>query len=358
MTVNPPANLPARRHMSRMGRRLGLMLTLIGLAFSVAACGAIGSNDDTASMTTSSAGEGGATMGGFAGVAPAPSPPDMMPSAGGMDGSVESRGSVAPQVAPREESAPGLSNTLGRVVIRNGQIELVVESVEDSFQQVRQITESTGGYVSGSTLTGRGETQHAYLTLRVPAEEFDRVVERLRGLAIEVHSASTGSQDVTEEYADLEARLRNQRAVEEQYLTLLREASEIGEILEVQDRLASTRYEIERVQGRLNLLDSLTSLATLEVSLRPESEEMSGPKDPSFGDRVSDAWDDSLAALASIGTGIVLAVVWGWWVAVLGIVVALVALRLYRRRDSTPSPSGQLRPQDAGERVDTPDAEA
>src|SRR5690606_25100872 len=122
--------------------------------------------------------------------------------------------------------------------------ELVVESVEDSFQQVRQITESTGGYVSGSTLTGRADTQRAYLTLRIPADEFDSVVERLRGLAVEVRSASTSSQDVTDEYADLQARLRNQRAVEEQYLTLLREATEIGEILEVRDRLASTRYEI------------------------------------------------------------------------------------------------------------------
>ncbi|MDA0815234.1 MAG: DUF4349 domain-containing protein [Chloroflexi bacterium] len=261
-------------------------------------------------------------------------------------------------VAPQGESAPGLANALGRVVIRNGQVELVVESVEDSFQQIRQITESTGGYVSGSTLTGRADTQRAYLTLRIPADEFDNVVERLRDLAVEVHSASTSSQDVTEEYADLEARLRNQRAVEEQYLTLLREATVIGEILEVQDRLSSTRYEIERVQGRLNLLDSLTSLATLEVSLIPESEESAGPQDPSFADRVSETWDDSLTALAGLGTGIVLAVVWGWWLAILAIVAALIALRFYRRWALAQERRSSQQASEEGGRVDTPDAEA
>ena len=183
------------------------MLVLMSLVLSVAACGAVGSDDAQEAVSSSSRGEaGGMTMGGMPGAAPAPSSANTSPSSGGgTDGSSASEGPVAPQ----EESAPGLSNTLGRVVIRNGQIELVVESVEDSFQQVRQITESTGGYVSGSTLTGRDETQRAYLTLRIPADDFDSVVERLRGLAIEVHSASTSSQDVTEEYADLQARLRN-----------------------------------------------------------------------------------------------------------------------------------------------------
>ena len=193
-----------RRLSQRLGRRLGLMLALMGLALSVAACGAVGSDDEAQdAVSSSSRGEaGGVAMGGFPEGAPAPSSPQTMPSGAGTDGSFSSNGPVAPQ----EEAAPGLTNTLGRVVIRNGQIELVVESVEDSFQQVRQITESTGGYVSGSTLTGREETQRAYLTLRIPADDFDNVVERLRGLAIEVHSASTSSQDVTEEYAIFEYR--------------------------------------------------------------------------------------------------------------------------------------------------------
>ena len=146
--------------------------------------------------------------------------------------------------------------------------------------------------------------------------------------------------------------------MEEQYLTLLREATVIGEILEVQDRLSSTRYEIERVQGRLNLLDSLTSLATLEVSLIPESEESAGPQDPSFADRVSETWDDSLTALAGLVTGIVLAVVWGWWLAILAIVAALIALRFYRRWALAQERRSSQQASEEGGRVDTPDAEA
>lgn len=353
-------NLTTTRARRTARHRLWRALALTGLAlsvFAVAACGAVGSDDSTQGAT-SSAGEGGVAM-GFPEIAPAPSSPGAMPpggvTAGGMDGSFRPDDSFAPQ----EESGLGLTNALGRSVIRNGHMELVVESVEDSFQQVRQITESTGGYVSGSTFTGRGETQRAYLTLRIPADQFDGVIERLRGIAVDVETASTTTQDVTEEYADLQARLRTQQAVEQQYLTLLREATNIGEILEVQDRLSWTRYEIERVQGRLNFLDSLTSLATLEVSLVPESDGTVGDKDPAFGNRVRDSWENSLATLAGIGTGIVVAVVWGWWLAILGLIAALIAVRLVRRWARSPK-QPEASAGDAREvtRVDTPDGAA
>ena len=241
-----------------------------------------------------------------------------------------------------EGNGGALQGTFNRQVIRNGSLDLVVASVDDSFERVRQVAETAGGYVAGSSFTGRDESQRAYLTLRVPAEEFGAVIAQLRELAVEVNTIATSSSDVTEEYTDLQARLRNQRAVEEQYLTLLGEAREIGDILQVQDRLSGVRYEIERVQGRLSLLDNLTSLATLEVTLSPESEAAVKPGEPGFGDRVAEAWESSLETLAELGTGVVVALVWSWWLLPV-LVVALifgrrVTARLMSRRSRVDTP--------------------
>src|SRR5690606_3954685 len=192
----------------------------------------------------------------------------------------------------------------------------------------------------------------------IPSERFDQVVADLRKLAIRVDSVSTGSQDVTEEYSDLEASLRNLRAVEQQYLTLLGEASDIGEILQVQDRLNGVRYELERVQGRLNLLDNQTSLATLEVSFYPDSPPMAATTDTGFTAEVREAWESSLEFLGDAGTGVVVALVWAWWL----IPILLVAAVLLRRAPgriiaAVRGPRGD-RLDAADARVDTPEGAA
>ncbi len=278
------------------------------------------------------------------------------PAAGGMDSSFgeaaeESRGTSATDGA----GAPGstgsspqpIADVLGRQVIRNGSMELTVESVEEAFDQVRGVVEQAGGFIASSSLSGRDESQRARMTARIPADRFDQVIADLRNLAIEVESASTSSQDVTEEFTDLEASLRNLKAIEAQYLTLLGEAEAIGDILQVQDRLNGVRYEIERVQGRLNLIENQTSLATLEVALYPEAAEVVDDHDGGFTHQVSEAWESSLDFVGALGTGLVVALVWSWWLLPVLVIVALLV-----RRYLAPAAKARLG-RDTG-RVDTP----
>src|SRR5690606_34153233 len=142
--------------------------------------------------------------------------------------------------------------------------------VDTSYHRVHQIATSAGGFVAECAFTGSGEEHRASLTIRVPADRFQSVVDELRGMAVEVVSVSTTAQDVTEEYTDLESSLRNLRAVEAQYLELLGRANQIGDILQVQERLIGVRDQIERIEGRVRLLGNLSEMATLSVSLRPE----------------------------------------------------------------------------------------
>lgn len=312
------------------------------LALSLVACG--GSDDEGVSSSEAMTSQGSTGA----------------PAFGGTDSSFgvgESKGDFAEDGAV-VQSAPGAANTgtspepiadvLGRQVIRNGSMQLTVESVTETFDQIRGAVEQAGGFVASSSFSGREDSQRARMTVRVPAAKFDQLIADLRNMAIEVDSISTGSEDVTGEFTDLEASLRNLKAVESQYLTLLGEAKEIGDILTVQDRLNDVRYEIERVQGRLNLIENQTSLATLEVALFPEAAEVvEQPVDDGFTHQVSEAWESSLDFVGNLGTGLVVALVWSWWLIPVVVIVALVARRFVAQAAKARSA------RDVG-RVDTP----
>ena len=135
-----------------------------------------------------------------------------------------------------------------------------------------------------------------------------------------VTSESSDANDVTEEYTDLQARLRTLNATEQRYLELLGQANTINEILTVQDRLDFVRGQIEQVLGRINLLEHLTDLATITVHLRPETLIVEAIVDEGGGnlnplESASAAWETSLDALRVVAAVALIIVVFSWWLA-------------------------------------------
>ena len=225
----------------------------------------------------------------------------------------------------------GAAGLLGRQIIRTGSMDLEVESVADAFERVSAIATAAGGFVADSSFFGRGEQQSAQMTLRVPAEQFEVVLNELRAIAAEVTSISTSAQDVTGELTDLDSQLRNLRAVEAQYLDLLQRARNVGEILQVQDRLNQTRAQINRTEGRIQLLGRLSDLATLSVTLRPVP---APPVEISSGGPLAaagEAWEASLRTLSSIATVAVTVAVYSWWMLPLVAIAMLAGRRLLQR---------------------------
>lgn len=225
------------------------------------------------------------------------------------------------------------ASVLGRTIIRNGFVAIEVESVGAAFEAAQALALTHGGYVADSSFSGdygdddEERFTYASLTLRIPADRFDRVVDDLRALALSVISISTNTQDVTGEVTDLESDLRNLRAVESTYLELLGEATEVGDVVLVHDRLTQTRGQIERIQGSLALLQSLSDLSTLRVELQSMP-----PDDPVGGDSLLDAlrggWDASLATLNVAARATLAVVAFSWWIVPIVVVVLAV---LYRR---------------------------
>ena len=223
------------------------------------------------------------------------------------------------------------SASIDRKITQTASISLQVKAVGEAFQEVGRIAAGAGGFVTSSSFSNEGEEQVASMTIRVPAERFEEVLSSLRGLAVKVESEQSQANDVTEEYTDLGARLRNLEATEAQYLEFLKQAKDIAEVLQVQDRLTTVRADIETVQGRINLLDSLSDMSTVTVHLRPEAAPSSGAGTPSPGDAARAAWDASLSTLRAIATVIVAVAAFSWWLVPVLVVLALIGRKLSPR---------------------------
>jgi len=153
------------------------------------------------------------------------------------------------------------------MIVRTGDLSLMVEDVPAAIEEIGALAESLGGYVVSSDQRGEGERVVGFIAFRVPAEEFDRTLGRLEEMAIEVRSQQTSSEDVTQEYVDLEARLRNLRATEEQLLSIMEKAEEVEDVLAVQRELSNVREEIERIKGRMQYLERTSAMSLIRVRL-------------------------------------------------------------------------------------------
>lgn len=193
--------------------------------------------------------------------------------------------------APAASAAPGTgggNTTLQlaqRQVISTASISIEVEEVQVASAEVKGIAESLGGFLEQLSSSGRANSQHANITIRVPQGRFSTAVERLMALG-EVQNQTQGSEDVSERFIDLKARLKSAEREEQSLLSLLERSLKVKEILTVERELNRVRSEIERLQGQLNFLEGRVELATISVFLFTPSAAL--PQPPS-GSLVIDA---------------------------------------------------------------------
>ena len=158
-----------------------------------------------------------------------------------------------------------------RMIVRTGEMSLVVEDVVDVRDEIAQLALSFDGYVVSSRIWGEEQEMKGRISIRVPDEKFDQALAELRDLAVRVTSESTDSRDITEEYTDLESRLRNAEATESQYLALLEKATDVDDILKIYDALSRVGREIEQIKGRMQYLEQISSMSLISVHLEPEA---------------------------------------------------------------------------------------
>ena len=169
--------------------------------------------------------------------------------------------------------------------------------------QVRTIAETRGGFISQVATTGTPGRQRSDLVVRVPQGEFFDTLESIKRLG-KVWAENAGSEDVTEQFIDLEARLRSAHREEESLLSLLERADTVSNILTIERELARVRSEIERLQGQINYLSRRVDLATISVALFPPEERLAEPPYGSLDLEVEDvsaSVDEVKALVARVG---------------------------------------------------------
>ena len=155
-----------------------------------------------------------------------------------------------------------------RVIIRTGTMSVEVERYDESAATISDIVKNFGGYVtnSSSTLNASGKKQ-GNITIRVAADKYDAMIAELSKVG-KVMNENISGKDVTEEYMDAEARLKTQRELEARLLKLLEEkTAKLTDIVDVEQKLASVRENIEKTEGRLRYLKDQSAYSTLTVSV-------------------------------------------------------------------------------------------
>ena len=184
--------------------------------------------------------------------------------------------------SPASNGSAPLLRIAERKVISTASVSLEVEAVQDAVDQVRIIAESVGGFVEHLDSGGGPLRQRAAMTIRVPQEEFSPALARIEALG-SVQSTSQGSEDVSERFIDLKARLSSALREEKSLLALLERANAVSEVLAIEKELARVRSEIERFQGQLNFLERRIALATITVALSLPDELFPEPPSASLG---------------------------------------------------------------------------
>jgi hypothetical protein len=165
-----------------------------------------------------------------------------------------------------------------RMIVKNSDMRLLVEDTNIAIDRTTQIVGDAGGYIVSSRVWfqdyGEHQLKYASVTLGVPVDEFEKVLSRLRGLAIEVRDETASGDDVTDQYVDLQSQLTTLEATRERVKSFLDEAKTVDEALRINQELANLDAQIEQIKGRMNYLSDRSAFSTITINFEPELPEL------------------------------------------------------------------------------------
>ena len=164
------------------------------------------------------------------------------------------------------EGAAGQPVPQERVVIYNAYVTLEVKDIQGTLQRIRTLAEGNGGYVASSSRSTYGAQERADMAIRVPKDKFHTAIQQIEGYG-KVLDEGTSSEDITQQYIDLKARLGNLQRQEERLRELLDMAKTVDEILKVETELERVRGEIDSLQGQINYLEGNVEMSLISISL-------------------------------------------------------------------------------------------
>src|SRR5215216_3388607 len=183
-----------------------------------------------------------------------------------------------PTAAAYEVSNPSGDLTViersNSMIIKNADVRLMVKDTDVAIDRATQIVGDLGGYIVSSRVWYQdyygNNLKYASITLGVPVSEFERVLTRLRGLAVRVVDETASGDDVTDQYVDLQSQLVNLEATRERITSFLDDAKTVDEALRINQELSNIEMQIEQIKGQMNYLSDRSAYSTITVNIDPE----------------------------------------------------------------------------------------
>ncbi len=155
------------------------------------------------------------------------------------------------------------------MIIKNGEMTLLVADTDRAIDQATGVAVDSGGYIVSSKTWLQDDFKYAALTMGIPSDQFEVAQRRLRGLALEVQSDTASGQDVSQEYVDLQSRLTNLEATAARIREFLDKATKVADALEINRQLSEVEGQIEEVKGRMQFLKDRSAFSTIALTLNP-----------------------------------------------------------------------------------------
>ena len=221
-----------------------------------------------------------------------------------------------------------------RKIIYTATLDVVVKDLDGTVLAMDKLLIEQKAYIARSEIRNdAGSKRLATFMLRVPADNFRFLLDALAGLGSTERNA-TDSQDVTEEFVDLQARIKNQKQEEETLNRLMKEkAGDVADVLKIREQIRPVRENIDRAEARLKYLSTLTALSTINLTFR-EIKNYVPPTTPNFSDKVGrtfdQSWEGFVYFLTSLSLIVVALIPWLPLLLPLGVVGFFVARKLWR----------------------------
>jgi hypothetical protein len=244
---------------------------------------------------------------------------------------------ASPSVSLAEATAvQAAAQAADRKIIRNGELTIETDSPADGQRKITAIAETNGGFVVTSEFKRNDNTQTkpsqiVTVVVRVPASQFGAALDQIRAAGERVIQEKVTGQDVSEEYLDLEARIRSKKALEAQFLEIMKQAKKVPDALEVQSQLSDVRTEIERLEGRRRFLENQSALSTITITLQMPVAIVAATTS-GLGHSIRRAFGDAVDVAVSIILFFIQAVIVLIPIVILIVLPAWVVWRVARRR--------------------------
>lgn len=207
----------------------------------------------------------------------------------------------------KEVSASGQTLEVERKLIKNGSIQIEVENFDSVDDQIKAFVKKFGGYIVDTY-----NNENCYnTTIRIPSDKFEIAMDE-SGTLGKVKSRSENSQDVTDQYYDLESRIETKKILKEKFESYLKQATNMSDLLEVERQLNEVISELEAVEGRMKRLSNQIDFSTIYINCSlPYGHNNSGFEWPNIGEKFKELGYNTVSFLASLFVGIFYVLIFG-----------------------------------------------